>query len=109
MFEGSHKKGRVGVRHGMLGLLIVLVYNSAETMSTEAFVSPFSSSASRACRPEMKPLNPFQKNTFSQVILRSATTSSLQSSSSQLSSTSFGSLKDFNEHLEKMVQKCSFL
>mmetsp|Transcript_6042 Transcript_6042/g.14640 ORF Transcript_6042/g.14640 Transcript_6042/m.14640 type:complete len:596 (-) Transcript_6042:41-1828(-) len=107
MFEGSHKKRRVGVRHGMLGLLIVLVYNSAETMRTEAFVSPFSSSASRACRPEMKPLNPFQKNTFSQVILRSATTSSLQSSSSQLSSTSFGSLKDFNEHLEKMVQKCS--
>jgi len=112
MFDGSQKKRRVGVlrdRHGMLGLLIFLVYSSAETMRSEAFVSPLSSStaSSRACcRPEMTPLNPIQKNTFAQVILRSATTSSLQSSSSQTSS-SFGSLKEFNEHLEKMAQKCS--
>jgi len=110
--ESRHKKRRVGVlrdRHGMLGLLIFLVYSSVETMRTEAFVSPLSSSASRACHhPEIIPLNPFQKNTFAQMILRSASTSSLQSSSSSPThSPSSGSLKELNAQLQKLVEKCS--
>ncbi len=72
-------------------------------MRTEAFVSPLSSSASRAChQPEILPLNPFQKNTLAQVVLRSTTASSLQSSSTHSPS----SLKELNDHLQKLVEKC---
>jgi hypothetical protein len=106
--DNSHKQRRTGVlreRHGMLGLLILFVYSSTESMASEAFVSPSSFSATRTCNPEMVPLKPFEKNTFAQVILRS-TTSQKQSSSSLASSTSFSTLKEFNDHLEKLVQKC---
>jgi len=106
--ESHHKKRRVGVlrdRHGMLGLLVLLVYSSAEFMRTEAFVSPLSTSASRAPhQPEIIPLNPFQKNTFAQVILRS--TSLQSSSSSPTHSASSGSLKELNDKLQKLVEKC---
>lgn len=109
--ETQHKKRRVGAlrdRHGILGLLIFLVYSSTESMRTEAFVAPLSSSASRAShQPEILPLNPFQKNTLAQVILRSTTASSLQSSSSSPThSPSFGTLKELNDQLQKLVEKC---
>lgn len=75
-------------------------------MTTEAFVSPFSFSATKTCNSEIAPLlNPFKVNTVAKVILHS-TKSSSQSSSSLASSPSFNNLKEFNDHLEQFVQKC---
>ena len=108
MIDNFPKQRWVGVlpdRHGMLGLLILLVYSSTESVRTEAFVSPLSFSTVKTCDPEMVPFNPFQVNTVAKVVL-SSTTSSSQLSSSLASSSSFGSLKEFNDHLEKLVQKC---
>jgi len=108
MIDDSHKQRRVGVlrdRHGMLGLLILLVYSSTETMTAEAFVSPFSFSAYKSCNFEIIPSSPLKKNTFAQVILRSTTPSS-RSSSSLASSPSFSSIKELNDQLEKLVEKC---
>eukprot|EP00537_Pseudo-nitzschia_pungens_P012674 CAMPEP_0172398754 /NCGR_PEP_ID=MMETSP1061-20121228/37784_1 /TAXON_ID=37318 /ORGANISM="Pseudo-nitzschia pungens, Strain cf. pungens" /LENGTH=599 /DNA_ID=CAMNT_0013131393 /DNA_START=126 /DNA_END=1925 /DNA_ORIENTATION=- len=104
-----NKQRRVCVlrnRHGMLGLLIFLVYSSAETVRTNAFVAPMSFSATRSSNLEIMPVASSKKNSFKQVVLRS-TTSSLQSSSSLASSPSFNSLKEFNTHLESLVSKCS--
>mmetsp|Transcript_54716 Transcript_54716/g.111808 ORF Transcript_54716/g.111808 Transcript_54716/m.111808 type:complete len:595 (-) Transcript_54716:584-2368(-) len=87
-------------RPGMIGLLIMLVYSSTETLKTEAFVPPFSVSGTRTRNSEMVQLEPLKKNVATQVILRS--TASSQSSSL----LAFGSLKEFNSHLEKFVEKC---
>lgn len=106
--DESQKKQRVGVlrdRHGMLGLLILLAYSSTESMATEAFVSPLSFSATRTSDAGMIPPNPFKKNTFAQVVLRS-TKSPSHSSSSLASSPSFSTLKEFNGQLETLVKKC---
>jgi len=107
MIDESLKQRRVGVlwnRHGMLGLLMLLVYSNTKIMRSEAFVSPLSASATRTCNSQTIPLNPFKKNTFAQVILRS--TSSSQSPSSLAASPSFSNIKELNDTLEKLVQKC---
>lgn len=109
MVDESYKHRRVCVlrdRHKILYLLILLVYSSTEIMTTEAFVPSSSFPALRTCDSEIFQLNPFKKDTVAQVILRSTKSSSSQLSSSVASSPSFSSLKQFNDHLEKLVQKC---
>lgn len=109
MRDEVHKHRRAGVlrnRNGMLGLLIFLVYGSTETVTTDAFVSPVSFSTTGSSNSEIVPLTFSKKNSFTQVVLRS-TTSSSQSSTSLSSSPSFNSLKEFNAHLETLVSKCS--
>jgi len=103
-----HQQRRVGVLrncHGMLGLFVLLLCSS-KTVTTEAFVSPFSFSPTRTCNSVAIPQTHLKKNTFKQVVLRSTTSSSSQSSSSLASSPSFNSLKEFNAHLEKLAEKC---
>ncbi|VEU37676.1 unnamed protein product [Pseudo-nitzschia multistriata] len=109
MREEAHKQRRAGVarnRHGMLGLLILLVYTSSETVRTDAFVSPVALSDTARRNSEIVRQGFSGKNTPRQVLLRS-TTSSSQSSSLSASSPSFSSLKEFNAHLETLVSKCS--
>jgi hypothetical protein len=93
--------------HGMLGLLVLLVYKSTENASTDAFVSPLSFSATRSGNTaEIVPATDLKKSPFSPLILRSTTSPSARSSSSLASSPSFGSLKEFNAHLETLAGKC---
>jgi len=108
MVDNFSKQRRVGVlrdRHGMLGLLILLVYSSTGSMTSEAFVSPLAISKTKNFNPEMIPLNSFEMKTVAKVLLRSTNPSS-QLSSSLTSSPSFSSLKEFNDHLETIVKKC---
>ena len=106
MKDDLKKNRRAGVlrdRSRVLGMFIFLVYTSTETMTIDAFVSPFSSSATGACNTEIASRNTLRKNTFAHSILRS--TASSKSSSSLSSSSSFGNLKELNNHLESLVKK----